>query len=162
MISVFLFWGCLGSKQTPSFVKSEKTNSNSGQDSRQGCLLALSSAQQMFPNKSWRSVEQKNLDLNGDGIFDCILSHRESSKNASVLLYLSTDMEPTYVGTVDANILFGGLDCLDESVHGLCTISASILMIHGETQISTYLFDGEKYLRKSTITSQHPHPKFGP
>jgi hypothetical protein len=97
-------------------------------------------------------------DFNGDGTADCAVG--TGGPERWLFLTAHPGEAPTFVGTVIADDLFG-FSCLSNATNGLCDISASQRMIHGETQIRRYAFDGKVY-RQTSVRLTAPHPKFGP
>lgn len=114
--------------------------------------LAVAWAKQKWPDSNvgrdafepGDSIEP--IDLDRDGIPDLVLRHGSGSRNATHLVFWMRGGCPTYVGEFPASPLFG-YACLTETHNGLCDLTASELMIHGEDQRSTYRFDGTSYQR---------------
>ncbi len=101
------------------------------------------------------------FDLNDDGMPDCALRYRGSIQ----LLFVATAEDRSefrYVGEVtsDGTVAYGFL-CVGDPKHGMCSLSASQHMIHGESQIRSYEFDGTKYVETSVRLTE-PYRKVQP
>ena len=97
-------------------------------------------------------------DFNGDGTADCALDPGWDERWIFVAPRPGEDW--LFAGVIVADDLFG-FACLSTTTNGLCNISGSQQMIHGESQIRTYAFDGTRY-RQTAVRLTAPHPKFGP
>ena len=131
----------------------------------QRCAAALELARSSHPHitVARASVNEPkwSFDLNLDGTKDCLLTTGESGRNSEYFLYVMGPAEPRFVGSVRANTLVGSPYCDPSKVsHGYCEIRAGELMIHGETQTTTYRFDGERYTAYGPSELSAPREKF--
>jgi hypothetical protein len=111
--------------------------------------LAVQWAEKRWPDSAvsrdrFERDDQQSIDLDSDGVEDVVLRHGDATRNTEHLVFHMVDGCPVFVGQFPASSLFG-YACLSAQSHGLCDISASMLMIHGEDQSTTYRFDGARY-----------------
>jgi len=129
------------------------------------CAPAVALAQTEHPGAREASRILRSdtpLDLDRDGVRDCVLTTGEFGRNATYYLYVMRPV-PRYVGAIAASPLVGRLACRTGAVtEGLCELRAGEMMIHGETQTTSYRFDGRAYAAYGSSQLSRPHPKFGP
>lgn len=82
-------------------------------------------------------------DLDGDGIADFLVSLAQSTRGRALFLFLRHE-SAIYVGMIRADDEHA-FHCMTTRTRGFCDISASELMIHGDTQTIVYRFDGSLY-----------------
>lgn len=97
----------------------------------------MSLEQEQFDRRS------EPLDVDGDGHPDVVLVRRGTT-NVVHFVFVTKDACPHLVGEIVAAEILG-IECLGTSHHGLCDVTASRLMIHGENERSTWIFSGTRY-----------------
>lgn len=101
-----------------------------------------------------KPISEGDFDFDGDGVDDIVW--RFGSANADHYLFVRDEPCPRFVGKIPAALVFG-LGCLSEKHNGLCIITASILMIHGESVRQDYAFDGTAYVKHGpSVMSARP------
>ena len=102
------------------------------------------------------SPVEESYDLDDDGSPDVVLRHL-GGRNTEHFVYQVKDGCGRFVGGFLASTLFPPA-CLHTKTNGLCDLGVSRLMIHGETEHSTYKFDGKEYVLFGTpeLTPRRP------
>lgn len=100
-------------------------------------------------------------DLDGDGVKDVVMVGTGGRRASRHFFYMNRKGCPALVGVISISPLLG-FSCSSKRQHGLCVLHTSRMMIHGETEHSTYAFDGAKYVLSGRPTLGPRRTKFRP
>jgi hypothetical protein len=101
----------------------------------------------------WFELADEQPDLDGDGRTDIVLVGN-GYRNAEHYFFVLRDGCADLVGVMSASTMMG-FYCGTERTNGLCDIGIGRMMVHGETERSTYKFNGTTYEMYGT-------PELGP
>lgn len=101
----------------------------------------------------WFEHDDDPPDLDGDGRADIVLVGH-GSRNAEHYFFVLRGGCAELAGVITASIVMG-YGCRAEQTNGLCDLHIGRMMVHGETEHSTYKFDGTRY-------EMHGRPELGP
>ena len=156
-------------KQAPSDDAAQVVHQNSAPFAEDPCAAAIAFAARTIEIDGTAVEESffkiapsaEPFDFNQDGQRDCVLSG--ASRNFVFIGQPKQASSFQYVGEIIADTEFDRvrIHCSAVMKKGLCALSGSQRMIHGETQTRNYEFDGTQYQQVSVHLSE-PHPKFGP
>ena len=102
----------------------------------------------------------KQPDLNGDGTSDTVIHDGASGlRSARHFFFVIDGGCPKFVGTISFSPLLGHY-CRTTRHNGLCELRVARMMIHGETETSTWRYNGVTYERHGQPTLSPRRGKF--